>query len=189
MLLKGCALLILLGGCPQPIPPTPQCSPQRAQGDLAQPVQLVPIALDAGGTLHALHDGDSIVLQRPPQGGFVLYAGAAARNVEACSAQLTAQLIDPSTGAPITGLDQRRTDFVIEHDGFFWPANGFTQTGNIPACPDLLGRGVLARDAILRVDVIDADGRSARVEVKVKAVCESGDSYCACLCGPNPGHC
>jgi hypothetical protein len=186
--LLRCALLALLCGCPGP-QPAPQCAPQRAQGDLSQSVALIPIALDPGGTLRALHDGDSIVLQRPPQGGYVLYAGAAARNVEACGATLTAQLIDPASGAPMTGLDQRRTDFVVAQDGYFWPANGFTQTGNIPACPDLIGGGVLGRDAILRVDVTDANARGARAEVRVKAVCPGGDSGCACLCGPAPGKC
>jgi hypothetical protein len=179
---------VVLAGCPGPPPQPPQCTPQRAQGDLTQPLQLIPIALDPGGALRELHDGDSIVLQRPPQGGFVVYGGAAARNVEACGATITAQLIDPASNAPMSGLDQRRTDFVVERDGYFWPANGFTQTGNIPACPDLLGGGVASRDAILRVDVTDADGRSARAEVHVKPSC-NGDSACACICGPNPGAC
>ena len=189
MLLRSGALLALLCGCPRPTIGPPQCTPQRVQGDLAQPVQLLPITLDGNGNLNALHDGDSLLLQKPPQGGFVLYAGAAARNVEACNAMLTAQLLDAATSLPITGIDQRPTAFVVERDGYFWPVDGYTQAGNIPACPDVLGKGVLARNAILRVDVTDAGGRSARVEVSVKAVCESGDQDCACACGPTPGKC
>ena len=189
MLLRCGALLALLCACPGPRTATPQCTPQRPQGDLTQAVQLLPIALDGDGNLQPLHDGDSILLQKPPQGGYVLYAGAAARNVEACNATLTAQLIDPSSGVPLSGLDQRPTAFVVARDGFFWPVNGYTQAGNIPACPDALGGGILGHDAILRVDVTDADGRTARAEVKVTAVCAAGDQGCACSCGPTPGKC
>jgi hypothetical protein len=163
--------------------------PPRPAGDLSQPLQLLPISLDAQGALHALHDGDPVLLQKPPQGGYVIYAGAAARNLEACAAVVTAQLIDVSSGTPITGLDQRNADFTDASAGFFWPSNAFAQTPNIPSCPDALHQGVVGRKAILRADVTDANQRTARVEVRVTPACPAGDSHCPCICGPNPGGC
>ncbi len=158
-------------------------------GDLSQPVQLLAIALNSQGVLQALHDGDSVLLQKPPQGGYVIYAGAAGRNLEACKAVITAQLIDPASGAAITGLDQRDADLTVASAGYFWPENGITQTPNIPSCPDALHLGVVGRSAILRVDVTDANQRTARIEVNVTPACAAGDSHCPCNCGPNPGGC
>jgi hypothetical protein len=189
MLLR-CAALLLLCACPGPTPPPPEkCVPPRLVGDLSQPLQLLPISLDAAGTLHALQDGDTVLLQKPPQGGYVIYAGAAARNLEACAAVITAQLVDVASGAPITGLDQRNVNFTVASAGYFWPSNGFTQTPNIPSCPDALHQGVVGRSAILRADVTDASQRTARVEVRVKPVCAADDSRCPCICGPNPSGC
>ena len=188
MLLRTAALLLLVA-CDGPAPAPSQCRPPRPVGDLSQPVALLPIALDAQGVLRALHDGDTVLLQQPPQGGYVIYAGAAARNLEACGAEVTAQLLDASTGASITGLDQRRADFTVESGGYWWPANGHTQAANVPSCPDALHQGVVGRSAVLRVDVRDAAQRSARVEVRVTPACPAGDVRCPCLCGPNPSAC
>lgn len=188
MLLRIAAIALLVA-CDGPAAPPRGCQPPRPVGDLSQPVALLPIALDGQGALGALHDGDTVLLQRPPQGGYVIYAGAAARNLEACGAQITAQLLDAATGVPITGLDQRQADFTVESGGYFWPANGFTQAANIPSCPDALHQGVVGRSAVLRVEVKDAAQRAARVEVKVTPVCPPGDARCPCLCGPNPAAC
>ncbi|MGZ6142393.1 MAG: hypothetical protein ACXWLM_03590 [Myxococcales bacterium] len=178
-------LLLALAGCPGPQRP-PSCT---VQGDAAQPVELLPIAADGSGNLHALHDGDTVLLQKPSQGGFVVYAGAAARNLDPCLVQLTAELIDPSTGNPLTGLDQRQADLVSQSGGYWWPASELGDLANIPSCPDALHVGVVGRPAILRVDVLDATGRGARVETRVTPVCPAGDATCACVCGPDPGGC
>ena len=184
MLLRLAPLVLLLG-CPGPQPPA-TCA---VLGDAAQPVALLPFAADAQGALHALHDGDTVLLQKPPQGGFVIYAGAAARNLSPCAVQYTAELIDPSTGNPLTGLDQRHADLVSASGGYWWPASGLGQLANIPSCPDALHVGVVGRSTILRVDVLDSGGRGARVETQVTPVCPAGDSSCACVCGPDPTGC
>jgi len=181
VLLKLAPLLAIFS-CPGPVP-RPPCG---IVGNIAAPVALLPIAADGNGNLHALHDGDTVLLQRPSQGGFVIYAGVAATNLNRCLLS-TAELIDPATGNPLTNLDQRNADLAIEQAGYFWPPDVF-QTPNIPACPDALHVGVVDRSAILRVDVADIDGRTGRAEVRVTPVC-GDDKSCACICGPNPTHC
>lgn len=178
-------LLLLLAACPGPQKPL-SCT---LQGDAAQPVQLATISADTNGNLHALHDGDTLLLQKPPQGGYVLYAGAAARNVDPCLVQQSAELIDPASGNPLTSLDQRQANLVNAVDGYLWPDGQLSHIPNIPACPDALHVGVVGREAILRVDVQDALGRGARIETRVTPVCAAGDTYCACVCGPNPSGC
>jgi len=182
VLLKIAPLLAIFS-CPGPVP-RPPCG---VVGDATQPVALLPIAADGDHNLHALHDGDTVQLQRPPQGGFVIYAGVAATNLNRRLLS-SAELIDAATGQPLTNLDQRNADLAIEQDGYFWPPEIY-QTPNIPACPDALHVGVVNHAAILRVDVLDMDGRAGRAEVHVTPVCGAGDKSCACLCGPNPTHC
>ena len=176
------ALLLALSSCPEGPSPRPRCA---VVGDASKPIALLPIAADASGSLHALHDGDAVQLQVPSQGGFVIYAGVAATNLNRCL-QSTAQLIDVATGKPLTGLDQRNADLVNEEAGYFWPPDLF-ETPNIPACPDALHVGVANRSATLRVDVVDQDGRTGRAEVRITPVCS--DATCACICGPDPTHC
>ncbi|MCA1829223.1 MAG: hypothetical protein ABR567_03810 [Myxococcales bacterium] len=181
MLLRT-AVLLALFSCPPGPAPHPPCG---FVGDATRAVALLPIAAGADGLLRALHDGDEVQLQKPPQGGFVIYAGVAATNLNRCL-QSTAELIDVASGQPLTGIDQRNADLVDEHVGYFWPPDIF-QTPNIPACPDALHVGVVNRSAILRVDVTDTDGRTGRAEVHVTPVCS--DASCTCICGPNPTHC
>ena len=160
-----------------------------AVGDPRLAIELLPVAVNDAGALVPLHDGDGLLLQKPPQGGYVIYAGAAARNLQACGAQVTAYLIDRASGKPLTNLDQRKTDFTVENGGYFFTSSPYSQTPNIPACPDALRVGVLGADATLHVEVLDAQSRSAAVEVRVHAACPAGDVKCPCLCGSNPTGC
>jgi hypothetical protein len=157
-------------------------------GDLTQPLQLETVAVDASGALLPVRDGDSILLQKPPQGGYVIYAGAAARNLMSCHATVTAYLIDAASGSALTNLDQRTADFTLPGGGFFFPAQTYSQTPNIPACPDALHVGVAGRSATLHVQVTDWQSRTATIETRVVVSC-GGDARCTCLCGPNPSSC
>jgi len=178
------AALIALAACGAN-PPDPCAAPV---GDPSQPIELQAVAVDASGSILALHDGDTLLLQKPPQGGYVIYAGAAARNLMPCGATVTAYLLDRSTGAALTNLDQRRADFTVAAGGFWQSAQPYAQTPNIPACPDALDVGVAGRPATLHVTVSDAQARSASVDVDVTASC-GGDPACACVCGADPAHC
>jgi hypothetical protein len=155
-------------------------------------MELQPIGL-AQNQPQALHDGDPVPLTVPGQGGYVLYVGARARNLQACGATERALLFDPDTGQALTNLDQRALDFTEEADGYFQPAAAALQFDlpNVPACPDALGKGVAGRTARLEVTVTDAQGNSGKASVLVVPTCPSGDARCACICGPNykPGGC
>lgn len=184
MLLRRLPALLCAAACGQARPP-PTC---EFAGDAAQPVQLEAFALDASGAPAVLREGDAVLLQRPPQGGYVIYAGVAARNLEPCGVTVTAYLIDRATGNALTNLDQRRADLTSQSNGYGFPAQSYTQTPNIPACPDALHAGVVGRAAILHAELTDARSRGATIEVGVIASCAS-DARCACLCGPNPSQC
>ena len=159
-----------------------------AAGDPSQAIQLPPVTVNASGALQPLGDGDPVLLQKPPQGGYVIYAGANARNLMPCGATVTAYLIDRASGNALTNLDLRRADFTQAAGGYWQTAQPYSQTPNIPSCPDALHAGIAGRDATLHVDVADSQSRHASVEVHVTASC-GGDAACACVCGPDPSHC
>jgi hypothetical protein len=187
-------LALFLCGCPHWFNPTRHtpCVP-GVVGDASAKLELEALGLDASGAAHVLQDGDPLLFHVPGQGGYVLFAGAGARNLEGCGAAVTAQLIDPASGNPITNKDQRPVDFEVESGGFWVPADDSltAQLANIPACPDALGQGFTGRTATLQVTVQDAGGRSATITRKVVPTCPAGDKQCACVCGPNfhPGGC
>ena len=189
MLLKV-GLLALLLGCPGPAPlPPVRCDAQAVAGDLAQPMKLQAIAVDAHGSLVEVPDGGSLFLQRPPQGGYVIYAGVAALNLTACGAQVSAELIDPQSGNALTGLDTRSGNFTSLQGGFYWPTQGVSELPNIPSCPDHLHVGVVNHAAVLHVEVTDANGKKGKLDLNVTPACQAGDGACPCICGPNPTGC
>lgn len=199
MLLKVSPLLILLAACPQAdAGPVPDAGPEPDAGTAGCPIQHVvgdasaPIDLQLLSLLGPLRDGDSIALSIPPQGGFVIYAGARARNLRACGVVMSAHLIDPQTGLALTNLDGRPSDLLQETSGYWGPATADLEFDlpNIPACPDALGVGIADREASLEVTVTDAAGKTAKASVRVVPRC-NGQPGCACICGPNyhPGGC
>src|SRR5207253_3854509 len=45
-----------------------------AVGDPRLAIELLPVTVNDAGALVPLHDGDGLLLQKPPQGGYVIYA-------------------------------------------------------------------------------------------------------------------
>jgi hypothetical protein len=186
VLLKLSPLLLLVAACPGP-ESRARCEDQRVVGDASAPIELQLVSM-----MGPLMDGDAIGLSVPPQGGFVIYAGARARNLRACNVTMRAHLIDPGSGNALTNLDQRSADLLLETSGYWGPAtkNLEFDLPNIPACPDALGVGIADREAILEVTVTDSAGKTARGSVRVVPRCNRLPR-CSCVCGPNyqPGSC
>jgi hypothetical protein len=154
-------------------------------GDAARPIELQAIALDAAGNAAPVSNGGPLLLERPPQGGFVVFAGARARNLRPCNVQMAAELVDPASGKPVSELSSRGADLVDAVGGYLQPAHDALrfELPNIAACRDLSGAGVLGRRLLLRVDVTDSGGRHARIDQPVVPACPQGDSGCASSCG------
>ena len=184
---------MLLAACPGPAPVPPECG--VFAGDPSAPLQIEPVGLVPGGQYAPLDDGATLQLTQPAQGGFVLYVGARARNLDPCGVTLSAQLLDPGSGPPLTNLDRRRADLLARTaDGWFLPgaAHLTSEFPNVPACPDALGRGIDGRDAVLEIVLTDARGRTARATRKVVPRCTAVSAIgCSCVCGPDyrPGGC
>jgi hypothetical protein len=181
VLLRFLALCSLIACSPGNDGPR-NCS-QHALGDASQPMQLAGLTIDINGNAIALPNGGTLLLQRPPQGGYVVYAGVAATNLEACQVSVTAELLDPASGNPLSNLDGRMADLTVANGALYSPSNGYSMIPNIAACPDALGTFIAGKSATLRVDATDAAGKTGRLEMPVTVQCIQGDSACACTCG------
>jgi hypothetical protein len=187
------AVSLLCAGCPDPA----ACR-QPFAGDPAKAVEaelILDAPSDGGASLLVVSDGDRVVLQPPPQGGFVLYAGARLRNVDPCGVTFKGQLRDAMTGAIHSDFDLRRAD--LEEAGGWWVPKSlasFSTVSNVPACPDATGGGVVDNpDLALEVIATDRGGRTATVMRRVVPVCAPGacEAECRCVCGADyhPGKC
>ncbi len=186
MLLRALApSLLLLAGCPKP----DQCQ-QPFFGDATQPMQIQPVLDVVMGTTAKLidvSDGDAVDLLPPPQGGFGVFAGARAKNLDPCDAQVRGRLRDPAT-MQIIKENARTVDLAADGSGWLSPtaASSFANVANIVACPDELGAGVADRALLLEVTLTDRGGRSATVTRTVTARCPQDACHdeCQCVCGP-----
>jgi hypothetical protein len=140
--------------------------------------------------LQPVADGDSIPMEPPPQGGFVMYIGAAVRNMDACNIKLAGTLRDPQGGAQL-GFDARNTNLVLGSDGAARsdPRDNSNEA-NVNACPDYDTKDRSGGQFILEMKVTDREKRTATATHSVKLVCDpslplDALSECVCTCSAN----
>jgi hypothetical protein len=175
----------LAAGCDDP----PPCH-DRFIGDAHLQPEATPLVTD--GTSGALTDiaaGDHLPLERPPQGGFVLYLGLRARNLDGCGVKLSGQLRDPDTNHELA-FDARTIDLVPTADGWGVPdARQFANFANVPACPDYGTEDIRDRALTLSLTVTDKQKRSANATLPVVPSCTLADPdlqfQCTCECAAN----
>jgi hypothetical protein len=179
-------LAVILGGCPEP-PPTCKVG---FIGDRSKPPEVQILITDgASQVLSPIAPGDTLPLEPPPQGGYVLYVGAAARNVDACNIKLAGTLRDPATGDQL-GYDGRTTTLVLGADG--WGRSdprSNSNVANVNACPDYSPNDRHGGSFNLEMKITDRSGRTATVTVPVLLQCMQSSpavqTDCICTCSAN----
>jgi hypothetical protein len=166
-----------------------QCSPgpnrsctQQTVGDASQPMKLTVITIEPGGNVAVVNPGDPLYLQAPPQGGYVIYAGIAGTNLEACNVNVLAELIDPASGNAVSNLDGRGANLTIARDGIYYPSDSYSMIPNIAACPDPLGQRLAGKSVKLQITTTDAGGKTDVTTVPVVVKCVNGDGACISGC-------
>lgn len=171
------------------------------------PPELVPAQLSRSlDSLVPLGDGDSIDLLPPIQGGYVLFVGAAVRNVSKTGGSLLGELrrARASDGTPLSqpgGVlysDERSVTLQPLPGGFAIPdarpgwllsAPNPNDTANIAACPNPLEIAMVDSELFLQLTFRDAAGRSATSYRKVVPRCAQADAMtamdCRCQCEAN----
>jgi hypothetical protein len=179
-------LLLFATGCPQPR----RCSVGFI-GDRTQPVAVEALITDGiQPMLSPIAPGQAIPLERPPQGGFVLYVGARVRNADGCGIELRGELFDVS--GVQAGSDGRTTNLLLQPDGSGEPdPTQVSEVANVSACPDTYPFDITGHTFTLRMTVTDRGGRRGSTELPVVPTCDPKDPDCFCLCraGWQPGMC
>lgn len=170
-----------LAGCSSD--PRPGCG---FIGDPGQPLEVEVMALGANLLPELLVDGSRVPLFQPPQGGFVLYVGLHARNLDSCAVQIVGALRDPTSQAVI-GLEGRPVAVAASGDGWVSAATPTEPSSyaNVAVCPNQRSdRDIDEQPYQLLVTVTDGGGRMGSGQVDVTPACADGPDgdSCRCLC-------
>jgi hypothetical protein len=182
--MRAIALVSLLAGCGTDFIGDPSLPPeaQALLGDGESPM------LDQASA------GAIALLEPPPQGGYVIYVGARARNLGASGVRIAGELHDAVSGELI-GVDARQTDLVADPDGWASTRADPTQLANISPCPDYTNQDVHDQSYNLVLTITDREQRTASTTVRVVPRCQLADPalqrdcLCSCSAGYTLGKC
>jgi hypothetical protein len=147
-------------------------------------------ALLADGSVVALHDGGSIPMLLPPQGGRVVFVGVRATNVDGCGLQLTGALRDLASGR--VSVDSRTINLTSTGDG--WGVSGSSggsisgaigTFSNIPSCPNQWSKtDLFGHVYALEVTIRDRRKRELTKKIAVTPECGQPENLeeCRCIC-------
>lgn len=184
--------LVLSSGCGETFSGPPELVPAQLARSLDR---LLPLA-----------EGESIDLLPPIQGGYVLFVGAAVRNVSASGGSLLGELrrARASDGTPLSQpgavlySDERSVklqplpgDFAVPGgtSGWLLSAPNPNDTANISTCPNPLDLSIVDSELYLQLTYRDVAGRTATSTRKVVPRCAQADAMtqqdCRCQCEAN----
>jgi hypothetical protein len=151
-------------------------------GDATKPIELELQSLDPSKVAHDLADGGSVAMIVPPQGGWVIFVGARATNIDPCAVQLSGVLTDPESKQ--VRIDERTTNLKPTGDGWGGPIDGDISTvSNIPVCPNQWASADLFGNPFeLTVTLSDRHERSASKTIKVVPECAEPHFKASCSC-------
>lgn len=163
--------------------PVPGC-PFEFLGDADKPVEMELLYRGVDGTTHPLEDGANLPMIVPPQGGWVVFVGARATNVDPCGLTIKGVLRDGASEQ--IRLDERTTNLEPLGDGWGAPIDGDISTfSNIPTCPNQWASIDLPGNSIeLTYSMTDRAGRSASSTLDVVLDCAEPafKNSCSCQC-------
>lgn len=162
-------------------PPIAGCTLEPL-GDLTKPIEMELVYLDAEKKMHPLANGDAIPMIVPPQGGWVIFVGARATNIDPCGVTVKGVLRDANNQQ--VRLDQRTTKLVSKGDGWGSPVEGDISTvANVPTCPNQWASQAIPNVPIeLTYSLKDRGGRTASKTIQVVPECAEPIYKNACLC-------
>jgi hypothetical protein len=151
------------------------------------------LVLHADDTVVPVHDGDTVPMIFPPQGGRVIFIGVLATNVDGCALQLTGSLKDEASG--LVTLDSRTIDLIPTGDGGGASSApneplsaAISNFSNITVCANNWSTtDVYGHRYELAVTIRDRRGR--QLTQKIHVVPECGEparlQECLCICKAN----
>ena len=180
---------LLLWGCDEDAPapaPEPPCTPVGDPG--ASPLILELLESDEMGGTRRLTEGGLIHLERPVQGGHVVYVTARVTGLCTESVLLTGRIRSIEDDS-VLNKDIRR-GFGLKELGDGTATSDpvdLSTFSNIALCPEVRDRyDVEGTQYILEIEVEDIDARVAKLAIRVTPTCGQSDeaerSTCSCEC-------
>lgn len=154
-----------------------------------------PVELEAGfftvegEALTLLADGDQLPVRIAAQGGYAAYAGARIRGLEAESARVVAELVDPTSGEVLVS-DSRTLKLVADADRpdqVEPPGEDSANFLHLLACPNYGDRMVHGLPWTLSVRMDDPRWVGS-TSVTVVPFCAPGSRFLTCVCECEPGY-
>jgi hypothetical protein len=166
-------------------------------GDVSKPIEMKLVAagvndqglMQFAGTPKPIADGSVIPMIVPPQGGWVIYVGARANNIDPCGVQVKGVLTDPAT-QQVT-VDERTAKLTVGTDGWAGPLEHDPLAGalaNVAVCPNQWASNDMYGNTFkLTVTLTERSGRSASQSIDVKLECAEAQykNSCSCQCKKN----
>jgi hypothetical protein len=157
-------------------------------GDLAKPIEMKLCAMDPSKVAQDIQDGGTIANIVPPQGGWVVFAGARATNIDPCEVQLKGVLRDTTSGQ--VSVDERTVNLKAASGGWGGPIDGDISTvSNIYTCPNQWASTDIADNTFeLTVSLRDRQNRTASKTIKVVPECAEPHVKASCQCQCTKGY-
>jgi hypothetical protein len=186
------ALGALPSGCgPTPEPPQPDAGPACKLayiGDKTKDIQLELLALDPALKSMPLKDGDALPMIVPPQGGYVVFVGVRANNLDPCGVKLSGVMRDPTTQQVM--VDSRTVNLDRAADGWGLTSDGdIASFANVSVCPNQwASMDLYGHTFEVQVTVVDKDKRTATIKAPVKPTCAEPEFVADCMCTCKQGY-
>ena len=166
-------------------------------GDKKKPIELELYAAGADKLAQPLKEGGTVGLIVPPQGGWVIFVGARASNIDPCEVSLTGAARDPGNGQ--LRLDQRTVNLKpipammgSRKQPPLWggPVDGDISTfANIAMCPNQwAAQGLDGGTVELSISLTDRDGKTATKTANVALSCVEPQFKASCKCQCSKGY-
>jgi hypothetical protein len=151
-------------------------------GDMSQPMQIEIVHRTLDGGLEMTQN--AIPLIEPPQGGYVVFVGVRAKNLDGCPVTIQGAIRDVCDHS-VVGLDMRMVSLEPTSDGWGEPKQPSTITNyaNIPMCPATADiRNVQGEPYELMVTLQDKTGRMVKTSTVVTPFCADPAMLDTCNC-------
>lgn len=151
-------------------------------GDASKDVEIAITVIGTSPTATLVNEGDVVPVIFPPQGGRVIFAGARAKNLDACGVTLTGAVRDLATKQ--VRVDARTVNLLPAADGFVeTDPTDFSTFSNVPVCPNQWSdTDIFGTEYELEITIADRAGRTATKTLRVTPECAEPDRKAECLC-------
>ncbi len=142
------------------------------------------------GTPQPLANGGTVPIIAPPQGGFVVYIGARATNIDPCGVQVSGVITD--TASNLVRVDERTANLTPYGDGWGGPMDHdplAPALANVAVCPnEWASSDAYGVPFKLTISLTERSGRKASRSIQATLSCAEPQNKASCSCQCKKGY-